>query len=384
MILTDAKLKTIALAALVLLALTIVVYAIPRHQAPAVQSGALLIQGLDPAIITRVALRQGEKKTTISQNAGGVYAVEEKHGYPADLQDLNSLLVDILDIRIAAQPKTATPDDCGLDPKKPEGGEITLAGKDGKELLSLLVGKTTEKGTFFSRAGTIYLSEKPFSFTCDPMNFVDQTLYSVSANDAVRIDADLGGKKYAFEKDKSGTLHLAGVPAGKVENTDETWGLKDGLGRVSFEDVLPAAGVEFKPELTAEITLETTMKYRLAVGKGKDGKYLAQAQAVAPNDKKLQESMQLRANTAKKELAEKDAVLTANDKAKEFNARSSGWLYQLSDWSAKRLLTDPDKLLKDAPKEEPKAEAKPAAPAAETPAATTPAAPAAPVAPAAQ
>jgi hypothetical protein len=365
--LTDAKLTKIAVVAVALLAFTVYLYTRTTTTTRTAQSGELLVQGLDPAVITKIALQQGEKKVTLTQT-GDRFLVAEKNNYPADVKDINNLLVDILDIRIANQPKSAKDVECGLDPQKPEGGTINLFGKDGKELLSLRVGKSTEKGTFLARGDAIYLSEKPLNFSVDAMNYIDQAVFSIPEKEIVRIDINNGGKTFAFAKDKQNVLQLADLPAGKEESTDQSWGVKEGLGRISMENVVQANGVEFKPEFTAEIALETTMKYQIAIAKTKDDKYLAQVRAVPPLDKKLQESMQLRTSTGKKELAEKDAVLTANDTAKAFNEKTAGWLYQLSDWNAKRLLTPYEKLLKDAPKPEVKPADKAATTSAEKPA----------------
>lgn len=392
MILTDKKLKTLVAVALFTLALAILLTAAPKTRVEGFTPGATLIQGLDPSAITKIELQKTvdgkEVNATIALN-GEAFAVAQKNNYPADLEDVNYLLVQLLDIRAAEQPQKDLEKaaDYGLDPKKPEGGMITLYGKDNKEIAKLLVGRNTAKGTFLSLGKEIYLSEKLFEFSAEAASFLNQSLIKADSKEIAQIEIQNGAEKYAFAVDakaKDKGLQFVNMPADKEEDTNSTWGVKEGLGRVTFDDVLPAAEVkDFVPAFTATITLESSLKYVLEMMKNKDGKYLLRAKAIGPDRTKVEASTKIRVDSDKKELAEKDAVLTAVSKAKEFNEDHANWVYIMSEWQGQRLMTPLAKLLKDKPKPEP---AKPAEtakpadaakPAAEAAVSATPTAPAA-------
>lgn len=368
---TDKNLKIMGLLAAILLGLTCLLYLKPEGRTDSFAAGTLLVQGLEPDSIWSIAVKTTGQELNLTRDDGG-FRVAQKNGYPADMQDINNLLIDLLDIRCAQRvaASAAAGEEYGISPETPEGGMIILGGSGDKELLRLLVGKTTPRGTFVSTGKEVFLSEKPFALTADPMSYIEQNLLRQESAKITGIKIKNGEDSYEFGK-KDGSLVLLNPPAGKEEDTGKSWGAREALSRISIEDVQPVG--QFSPEFSAQISLESGLGYVIEIAKVGDDSFL-RAVAIEPAKDLVQKSMTIARDSSKEELAQKDAVLSALDTAKEFNALHANWRYKLRQWDAQRIMTPLADMLKDAPAVEPAPE--------NSDDKATPAAPVAPAAPA--
>jgi hypothetical protein len=57
-----------------------------------------LVQGIDPAGIQKIIVRQGGKTVTLTHK-GDVFVIAEKDGYPAATKIINNLFTSSLDIQ---------------------------------------------------------------------------------------------------------------------------------------------------------------------------------------------------------------------------------------------------------------------------------------------
>ncbi|MDE0060566.1 MAG: DUF4340 domain-containing protein [Defluviicoccus sp.] len=131
------------------------------------------------------------------------------------------------------------------------------------------------------------------------------------------------------EKPDSGEYKLEGVPEGrKLKDSSEAKNLAGGLWRLTFEDVKPAAEVQF-PEQTNVSVYETFDGLRVhiemtMVDKVVWGRFSATA-----------------------EEASGDKADEVRKKAEEITARAKGWVYELSAGEGERLTTRIEDILEE-------------------------------------
>lgn len=349
---TNGLLLKLAVVAAALVAVTLAVYCRGEKAPGNFVPGAPLVQGLDVSQAAKIVVREkranaeGYDVATLTAQADGSYAVAERHGYPADNEEINVLLRTLLDIRTAvrlADSPDANPD-FGVSPGAPATGDVAFLDKSGAEILKITVGASAGRGHNVTAGRAVYRSEAPVDFRGSPLSYIDQTVFKADSKKVKSLAVERpDGEKYSFVA-KDGALKLASVPAGKEENDETSWGLKEGFTGLMFDDVAPleagAAGLQKKA--AAVVAMDDGGVYRLAVWQDKDGAYFATAEADEPRRERL---------TPEK--------LIFWEKAVQYNRAHKGWRFAISQWDGERLDKPLAALLKDAPKPEaPKAEAK--------------------------
>lgn len=339
--LTNKSLIKLLIAAIITTALAAFLHLKPQTKTAAFTSGSLLIQGLEPSAINTISLSNASDTATITRSAQG-FSVAQKQDYPTDINDINRLLIALLDIRLASEAAGEITDqnksDFGLD--KP--ATIELFGDNDKPLLKLQIGTNTERGTFITLGKAVYITKLPFEFSAKPIDYINQSLLALNTADIESIAATSGDSKFSF-KSKDNALFLSDLPKEKEEDSSKTWGFKSALTRLSFDDLKKSE--DFKPTSEIVISMKSGMKYTLKF----DANRNASVSATPPPQQLVQKSMQIRADSDKKELAQKDAVLQALNIAKDFNQTHASWLYQLPKFEYEKINVKLSALTKDKP-----------------------------------
>ena len=106
----------------------------------------------DPTAASKVAIAGGESGITIVRGDDGVWQIEEKAGYPADLKKVRELINLLADTRFV-EAKTALPESFArLEVEDPAGEgaksrRITVSAGDGAVLADLILGKRSTQRT---------------------------------------------------------------------------------------------------------------------------------------------------------------------------------------------------------------------------------------------
>ncbi len=362
--LTNKSLIKLFIAALIMVALAVVVYFKPETRNSDFTKGTILVQGIEPSAIDKLVLKNGDETATILRK-GDAFKVEQKQDFPADIDDINRILVSMFDTRlesVASKELTGkNAADFGLD--KP--ATVELFNDKGKSLVKLQVGSMAANGSFVSLGKKVYISQRPFEFSAKPMDYINQSLLALNPEEVETVVIKRKDDEISF-KNVDNALKLQNIPEGKDEDSSKVWSLKAAVTRINFDDVKKSdsvGAVSLNGNIT--ITMKSGMKYILQFDTV-NSEHLISASATQPPQEMVKKSMQIRQDSDQKELAAKDAVLQAITKAKNFNNRHKGWFFKISEYDFKKLDVSLNDLLKDKPKPE-KKEEKTAATTPDTP-----------------
>ena len=269
------------------------------------------------------------------------WVVPERGNYPASFDLVQRTLVGLAALQ-TIEPKTARPEwfhFVGLEtPPKGDGIAITVGDDKGKELASLIAGKSEDIGDPTGAVGLFVRrpSESQSWLTrsvLDPRaaltDWLDKTVMNV---DRARIRAaDVtpadNGPTYTVQRLDPGkpdfTLTL--LPPGKtVSDPTIADGIAAGITGFGFDDVQAASNLDFSGAGVAHITTLTFDGLKVTVNVLKSGAdYWATITAEAD---------------AEKPDAAKEAAT--------INAHAAGWAYKLPAWKGQLFMTTLDSLLK--------------------------------------
>lgn len=225
--------------------------------------------------VARVVIEKEAARVALVRDAGGAnWSVETKGGYPADFDNVRPIVAAIAEAKIE-EAKTAKPElHSRLDLEEPSGAgaksyKITLQDEDGKDVASLIIGKSdaTVSDPFSATAGDgkprrfvrrsgenqTYLALMDVTPNTDGLSFINRNAAEIKAERVRAVTIE----RTAVEGGAAQTLHMARTgPADAFTVRDQPVGraLKDegaalrvaqSLGYVSFDDVKPVSEVNF-------------------------------------------------------------------------------------------------------------------------------------------
>ena len=357
MVLTDKKLSVLAGVASVLLVVTVIVYS-GGFFGPArdFESGSLLIQGLDPQKVSKVAIDQGDDSVVL-QRTGKGFVMTRRQGYPASAEKVNALFIKCTDIR-CEEKVTENKDnhkDLGVASDDKEATVVKLFDSGGKVLTGIVVGGSVSRGRgVYVRSvngDVVYATDKWTSFSTKVSDYVDTELVKVAKDDVVEVRVQQKDSTYTATRDKDGKATLKDAPKGKRAKTSDVESLFDALSGLTLDDIAVGADAAADPDTTFTCKTSKHTTYVLKLSK-KDDKHYVKLAVQGPPAELVEKSRTIGKDEPQAELDKKDAVLKANDLAGAFNARHSNWVYEIASWSAGRLRKPLSDLVEDIPKDE--------------------------------
>jgi len=272
------------------------------------------------------------------------WTMPSKGGYAVPVETVKQALVGMAELKPAEQ-KTANPELYGKldlqdrDAKDSKSLLVTLKDAGGKEIARLLVGKKGATATA-ATPGTLYV-RKPGDkqawlvsgrFEPDPkaVRWLDREVVKVDRPRVHQVVASRpDGSKLVVARATPETddFKPMNLPDGaKEKSSGAPNALGSALGYMSYDDVAPAATVDFAEAAKAEYRTFDGLVVTVAV-KEKDGKHwvafsAAQDTSVTPPPAKE---------------GAKDKPKSAEEVAKEvetFNARTKGWAYEVTKYKA--------------------------------------------------
>jgi parvulin-like peptidyl-prolyl isomerase len=353
MVLTDKKLTILGVLAGLLLVATIVVYSgILFRPAKDFTTGALLIQGLDPKTVSEITIDQGGESLGLKRTDKG-FVVTQRQGYPVPAEKINSLFVN-LDIRCETKVTESKDNhkELGVSADDKEATVVKLLDSSGKELAGVVVGGSASRGPgVYIRAidsDTVYTTSKRVSFSVKPSDYVNTDLLKIAKEDVLEVSVTQKDSTYIAARDKEGAVVLQNLPKGKRAKQSDVDNLFDALSNLTFDDIALDASVAAAADTTFTCKTSKHATYILKLTQ-KDDKHYVKMSAVGPPKDIIEKSMMIRPDDSQAELDKKAAVLTANDKAREFNDRHANWVYEIASWSAGKLTKPVGDLIEDIP-----------------------------------
>ncbi|MDJ0607374.1 MAG: DUF4340 domain-containing protein [Kiloniellales bacterium] len=300
----------------------------------------------DPDAAARITIRQGGLAVTMERSADGVWATQEKDGYPADPAKLRALLVAMADMQLVER-KTARAEGFKRlevedpDSEDAQSRQVTVAAEDGTLLAEALFGRVAErftggrdKGTYLRRPGDdhAWLAAGGPALPEDTIEWLAPQIVNIANDTVATIEIQPeDGEGYTVRRDpESADLILEPLPEGRQPKSSALSRLTSGLAFVELNDVRPKATFN-TPETypLARLTTEQGLEVTARLFKDGDDTWAA---------------FEARATGA---TASDDGSADPAAEAAEINARVGAWVYLIDGFIVERLTLPLEELLEE-------------------------------------
>lgn len=296
-----------------------------------------LIQGLDPADIGSIVLSSTENTVTLKRT-GGHFVVLDKDNYPADASQINELITSCLDIKTDElyTDDPANHKDLGVT-EDDASSVVKFLKPDSSLLTGVVIGKTKEqgRGTYVRLASSnkVYGTEQAPWIRDRAMDYIEPELITLEHDDIESVTVTSDNESYTLRAENGGVI-LENLPEGKEPKRGDIGRVFDALTNLSFDDVqnkTAADDLNFDRQFVCRLKDSTV--YTIDIAQKNDKTYVAchiEFTDTTPVTKEKEVE-------SEEQLKEKEAKLLARDKANEFSAKHSGWVYEIADYKAENL-----------------------------------------------
>jgi len=344
---TNSMLGTICLALLVVSALS---YRHSVTRAERFERGQKFLAQLNADEIDRIEITRGEEAVTLKRGEES-FLVASQHNYPAKNDAINRFINDALSISLEKEVGSGEKLETELElaTGTEAATEYVFKNDAGKVLVHFMVGKSSEdgRGSYLKHLNkddqAVYLSSKGVFLSTKADHFLKKSILDVASDKIQKIS----GKDFTIS-DVEGSLKLDNLPAGKKEGS-ELSGVKNMLSSLSFDNVFLAddsqvTSLNFNESVS--VALKDKSSYKIEVASKDDKHYLRlSAQFDA-------EQIRLGRDDTKEQLEEYSATLTRNDEVTEFNNFHGSWVYEVSEFTAKKFIKTRAELIEDEKKDD--------------------------------
>jgi len=356
---TNKKLLIMAVVALVMIVVNVVLYVGWSSRGGDFKRGTLLIQGLAPDNIAKITI-SGDKETLNLVRKDNRFVVKERQNYPAEMGEVNKLLLKCLKVRCDAKITESADnhDELGVGKDKPETGTVTFLDEKDKELIGIVVGKHASRGggSYVRRSGqdVVYASEESVFLSAQPSNYMDTKLLEVKKDDVAEAIIKSKDKACTVTRDKDGKIVLNDVPKGKRPKESDVESVFDALSSLTLDDVAADASVAADPDttFTCKLKEDKHIVYVVQLAK-RDDKHYIKVSAIGPTEDEVRKSEAIARDgrlDGTPEGKKAAAILTGDNVTGTFNKRHSNWVYEISSWSAGKMRKGIEDLIEDIPK----------------------------------
>ncbi len=346
---TNRKLGTLAIVAVLMAAVTTVLYSAGGGPRAGFVSGSPLIQGLAPEKVQSIVIKHGDKSATLQRQGDG-FVLPQKDGYPASVKLINSLIERCLDVRCAEKITSSAGNHAalGVADDSPDATTVSFLAQDQKPLIGLVMGKSGERGrgpyVRLSDQDAVYAADNYLYIDTDPLAYADRNLVSVNKDDVQSVKVETPDGAYTIVRGADGKAALQDVPEGKRPKGTAYETVFDSLSRLDMSDVAKADSLNLDWTGTYTCKLKNGVTYTVRSAQ-KDGKTYVSLSAQGPGVS----SVAVSPTESDTELKKKDALLQAADLVKEFNPEHAGWVYEVSSWDGGNLRKPLSDLIEDIP-----------------------------------
>lgn len=310
---------------------------------------ALLQERLNDAAKLEVTTAEGQ--VVLSREADGPWILPSKQGYPAREAIVREVILALRSLKVA-EPKTRKPEGfvrLEVEDVESEGAKsrlVRLSAADGTVLAEALLGRQRPGALGDSSGGTYYrvpggdqawLAAGTVELPGGERAWLQTDVVHVAANTVAAIEVEhADGTRFtatrASAEDKN--FELADLPEGRKAAASKTSQLGSALAFVSFDEVTPAAEVDFvvAPNRTTVTTFDG-VAVTVELGEA-EGELWAKLSAALAEDAPEEE----------------ETRAAAKEQAAEIAAQTEGWAYRLDDRVVKRLLPKVEEYLEAEPK----------------------------------
>ncbi|MBQ6471320.1 MAG: DUF4340 domain-containing protein [Victivallales bacterium] len=393
--------KTKQLLVLIAVAVLLAVVAILKNrkndatwrESRSLNAETILPDSFDTEKIASIIISHDGTACTLQRAEKG-WKVQERAGYPANINDLSQFIVDLSQTRVAQTLSLSKDQAADLKLEGPDAVKVQLLDAAGKQLAIFLFGKKLEREApqgsemnMYGMAGNVpvgrYLLLPNCSFALvsntfslvdnQAIDWCDKEFFKISALKTGTLSRDDEPLWSVSRNGQSDELSLLGeIPAEKEIDSSKLASIKNAFSWIHFNDVAPASapaksvGMEKTKVFTA--TDFDGFVYVITLGEPVDSKQYLKVQVSwngATKREPVKDEKPEDAAKADEEFAKK--VKENQDKAASLNERLSSWYYEVGTSSLAGIDVARDALLKDKPKPAPAPDPKAPTPPAPTP-----------------
>ncbi|HUT29470.1 MAG TPA: DUF4340 domain-containing protein [Sedimentisphaerales bacterium] len=319
--------------------------------------GGHLIQGLDPGMIQVIEIGKGDNPVRLERQ-GGIFVAANKEDYPASTSKVNGLLTSCLDIKTVSLITSNPANHKELDVAEENAQNvIKFLGEGDKLITGIVIGSSRLPELQMANRSTyvrLISSNDVYEAKDVPlpggtvMDYIEKQIVNIDGDDVVRVTVTGpdGGYTLRAADGNDGDIIMDNMPAGKKLKADDATSLFSALSYFSFSDVkkeapLEQGGPTFDRTYVCE--LKDGMMYAFDIARVDDKTYVKCSAAYA-GDNGSPAALPAGLGSDKAKLM--------HERAADFNGNHAGWIYEISDWSAKKLTKKPADLLEEEKKEE--------------------------------
>jgi hypothetical protein len=355
---SNRKLLILGIVAALMVVLVVIQGRMSRVPARTSSRGGYLIQGLERAQIASIVIGKGNNPVKLVRQ-GRRFVVGNKDDYPALVSKINNLLISCLDIRIMELITTnpVNHESLGVTEEKAQN-VVKFLNRDGEVITGVVIGSSKlpelqmDKRSTYVRlisSNDVYEAKNVPLPGGSATDYIDKEIVDVSRSEVVRVAVTGPEGSYTLRVGDSNEndIILEDMPAGKKLKTSDCEQVLLALSPLSFDDVRKESSFEegklkFDSEYVSELKDATIYSFKIAKTDGKT--YVKCSAEYTGETAQILES--------RGGLEDKEAKLVAHDRAVKFTGRHQGWVYEISEWKAKKLTRKLTELLEDEQKEE--------------------------------
>jgi hypothetical protein len=325
----------------VLFVLSALTYRQSVGRADRFQRGQLFLANLNPDAVAPIRVTKGEETVTLKRQ-GDRFLVAEERDFPASNSAVNKLLRDLLEIGLEREIGRGADlqAELEIEPVGTETIAVDLEAAGSQSMVQMRIGRAFADGPghyiqrFDEPEAPIYLTSTSVQVATDLSSYLDKVIVD---HEGVEV-AVVVGSDFRLERATEGEdLSLKDQPAGKKIRASEVGRLETALSGLRFDDVFVAdageiVGLQFDRVL--EIGLFDGSSYRLSVAQRDERSFLR-----IEGRNEIQQ-VAITVDEAEDELREKAEMLSRADEIDEFNRFQGSWVYEISEFTANKLLLE--------------------------------------------
>jgi len=336
--------RNLAIAACVLLLLSILVYRNSLVRAERFERGAHFLPNLNPDDIATLTVTKGDDVVTLKR-ADDAFVITNAEGYPAKNEAVNRLIRNILDIKLEKEigDSDSLYEELSLLPDSKDATVVEIKNEADKPMVRFVVGANLEggSGSFVRRLdgndSTVYLTTQNTYLTTGTAGYLDKEILDVKGSEVAAIS----GRDFTMSL-RDDELKLDKVPNGWEEKVSGINRVKGVLSYLNFDEVYLAddqavQGLRFRQVM--QVDLKDDTGYRLSLAENGDDKYLQisgfhNIQRLTVGQDESEEDLQKKAD-----------IMSRANEIQEFNAFHGSWVYKISQATYDKIAIDKSELM---------------------------------------
>lgn len=320
------------------------------------ERGQKFLQNLNPDEVAQISVQKGDDEVVLKRQDDR-FIVTSANGYPAANESVNRFIRDVLDLGL--EKRVGSGDGLQKELGFQDGGEGD-AGEEGGEVIEVAFLNDSEKdmvrfavseggessgdasGSYVMRKDGddqgIYLTSSRVYLRTQADDFLKKDIVDVKNEDVIRVVSQ------NWEvNDEEGTARLAGLPAGKKESSKVDQA-KSVLSSLRFSKHYLANAPEVMGLLwdtTVQVHLNDDSFYVVSLAQSGEKHYLR-----ITADHQAQQ-LSIARDADDDEVKETAETLKRLSEIDEFNSFHQAWVYEVTEWTAKKFRVPRDEMIED-------------------------------------